>query len=1420
MNTRLFLLPLALLTSVAVAQVPYAGNDCFHGVTRPHGVVDPYTGNSHFSTRDIVVSGAVGSYGLVWGREANSRTTESEPWFGLGHNWTDTWQWEMVDEGTDSQGRPMISVRQPDGWCHIFTETSPGRWWSAPSVGDRIISDGDSFILIRYDGSEVHFVCQQTPAGETFYASEVVDPEGNIWNLSYSAGRLVQITEPAGRWLRITYSTIAAPSAAAGVEPYTVITQVSASDGQVVKYDYSFPDDADYPVLTGVEYPDGTAATYTYEAPHPSARLLLEQAVDTKAPQRIRGRVFHYFSETDAASGQLAEVTTAGTGAILWALKPGDSGQRSYAITEDNGATTYQSYNAGGNLAETIDGLGYAKKYQYDYNGLGFVVVTTDALGNVTREVNAADGRPVKKIRPDGSMSSWARDDHYRVLSTTNELGNTTTYSRDVRGRIVQVSYPDGSTAKFTYNDLGEIVTRIDRGGAVSTMSYDSRGLLQKVTNALENSSSFAYDAHDRISAITDPRGNITKYQRDAAGRVTKTIYDDGSSSDTDYDAYGHIVKTIDATGIASTIEYDQFGRIVGCIGPLGHETKFVYTGPDAGSPFTQPANVILPSGRETTTNYDADGHVVARTIALGTPLVSTTRYTYDATGHLISTIDPRGGTTRYFYDDRGRQIKMIDALGHAATFTYDALGQKLSETDANGNTTKWTYDSMGHELTMTDALGAVTTHRYNSAGNLVSLSDANGNTYRFEHDALGRPKALIYPDGSQESYTYDAAGNKASFTNRAGDIQTFSYNSRNREVRSSWSDGSQTIVKAYDAAGRMTLEDNGVSKITYTYDAAGRLASESQDLSSVVTDGTSTPAPQTVSYTYTEDGQRSTIGYPDGTSVAYTYNARGQLQDILGNGVQPPIASYTYDAAGNAIQIPRENLTETEQTYDATDHTTAIEDQGTGGPLEETNYTYNKVNNRTSATMTVYSASRPKITRDRYMYDADNQVTGADYAAPVIGGLAEPAGAPVETARLTYDPVGNRVQVNEDGKVTSYMVNELNQYTQVGMLSPSYDRNGNLASIGQWIYRYDALNRLVSATNAVMNAKFYYDARNRCVARSYNGVTTLNYYDNWNLIEQNDATGAETGRYVFGRRVDEMVLLVNQHGVFYPHYDALGNVTMLTDAGGRMVERYAYTADGKVTIQNAAGDILNTSALGNRWMYTGREWLREVGLYDFRHRMYSADLGRFLQTDPIRFLGGDINIYRYVHNDFVNVRDVNGEGIIGAVIDGVIGGIGGAMHAMAQGGTTWNVVTDAAIGAVAGATIGALDPTDGILSNSAVGAAVNGAVDYLDQVANRWENTGVLSADADWGSVAESAVAGFVGGGIEASTKSVFLDLGADTETAEGIGSLWGSSSDTATGMTLQSDPSLSTNINNDFAAAASAFENYVPTYNPTFFE
>jgi RHS repeat-associated protein len=191
----------------------------------------------------------------------------------------------------------------------------------------------------------------------------------------------------------------------------------------------------------------------------------------------------------------------------------------------------------------------------------------------------------------------------------------------------------------------------------------------------------------------------------------------------------------------------------------------------------------------------------------------------------------------------------------------------------------------------------------------------------------------------------------------------------------------------------------------------------------------------------------------------------------------------------------------------------------------------------------------------------------------------------------------------------------------------------------------YDAINRLLSITTSDGTVTQVYDTKNRVVSRTINGVTTYLVWDGWDLIEERDAAGNELRRYVHGAAIDEILAMIDTSGAHYHHHDALGNVIALSDGAGGLEETYRYDAFGKVTVTNAGTNATSdASFFGNRFLYTGREWIAEAGLYDYRNRVYSAALGRFMQTDPILFEAGDVNIYRYAFNNVVSFRDPWGQ--------------------------------------------------------------------------------------------------------------------------------------------------------------------------------
>ena len=141
-------------------------------------------------------------------------------------------------------------------------------------------------------------------------------------------------------------------------------------------------------------------------------------------------------------------------------------------------------------------------------------------------------------------------------------------------------------------------------------------------------------------------------------------------------------------------------------------------------------------------------------------------------------------------------------------------------------------------------------------------------------------------------------------------------------------------------------------------------------------------------------------------------------------------------------------------------------------------------------------------------------------------------------------------------------------------------------------------------------------------------------------MVEERDINGVLSLKYVHGPGSDELISKTGNGGQTYQHHDRLGSAVLLTDAAGNVAERYSYDAAGDVVIRDSFGSPVGVSPTGNRFMFTGREYRGEMGIYDLRNRVYSARIGRFLQTDLIRFKAGDNNLYRYVFNSSVNATD------------------------------------------------------------------------------------------------------------------------------------------------------------------------------------
>ena len=180
---------------------------------------------------------------------------------------------------------------------------------------------------------------------------------------------------------------------------------------------------------------------------------------------------------------------------------------------------------------------------------------------------------------------------------------------------------------------------------------------------------------------------------------------------------------------------------------------------------------------------------------------------------------------------------------------------------------------------------------------------------------------------------------------------------------------------------------------------------------------------------------------------------------------------------------------------------------------------------------------------------------------------------------------------------------------------------------------------RLLNGTPITMRecdtVTFKYDPFGRRIYKSTSAGTSVFAYDGDNLVEETNATGGVVARYSQGLNIDEPLAMLRSSTTSYYQADGLGSVTSLTNAAGTAAQNYTYDSFGNI--------IASTGSLVNSFRYTGREWDTETSLYYYRARYYDPDAGRFLSEDPIRYLGGDRNFYRYVWGATPNLRDPSG---------------------------------------------------------------------------------------------------------------------------------------------------------------------------------
>lgn len=773
----------------------------------------------------------------------------------LGYGWADSYGMAITTDATTG----VVTVHEQNGAQVAFTSDGLGEYVAPARVLATLTAHvGGGYTFTPVNGDQYGF----DKAGQL--VSEV-DRNGYLTSLSYSAGRLTKVTDPAGRTLTFGYGSNG------------LMSSLHEPSGYTMSFRYNTSDD-----LTSVTDQGGGVWSFSYDSRH---RMLSMIDPDGGKTTNVYNRAGRVTSQSDPMGRRTS-----------FAYSPNQT-----TMTDPTGSKTVDTFLDGELVSSTRAAgtpLAATTRYSYDLltNGLDTV---TDPEGEISSSSYDASGDVTSTTDYAGYTATSTYNSFGEPLVVTTATGNTTTYTYDSAGNVLTITRADGSTGSTvteTYGDSeypGDVTAITDGDGRTTTYGYDIDGDRTSSTDPTGDTTTSVFDVLGRATSVTNPRGNLKGAT--AADYTTRFTYD----------PFGDVTSATDPEGATSRRSYNGDHFLLAATDLAGQTSRYVYDADNELLRYQRANGSVI---HETWTR---DGEMASWSNGLG----QTTTFTYNALGQQTASVSPAAGKSGYTYDAAGQLAAVTDALGRVTRYAYTADGQTKSIRYSKDPTADVTlsYNADGERTRMKDSTGT-TTYSYNYEGKITKVAWSKGGTVAYRYDNDGELLAIVYPGDHKVTRKYDADGRLLSVGDWLGHTTRFSYDADGNLVKTDYPNGATTTTSYTrdDTPATVTLTADGTTQLslTLTDNPLGQ-----------VTKSTASGAEGTrsASYGYTDLGQVAKDGagaysYNSGDEVTrlpgarLTYNAAGELSTLARHG--STAVTYKYDKLGDRTAAGPARLT------------------------------------------------------------------------------------------------------------------------------------------------------------------------------------------------------------------------------------------------------------------------------------------------------------------------------------------------------------------------------------------------------------------------------------------------------------------------------------------------------------------------------